>query len=120
MLESSFVDEVVDRFTSTATVSQRKMFGGAGIFHNGLMIALIADNELYLKTDQQSRPLFEDRNLHAFSYRKAGGKSYRMSYHQAPDSFFEDEQQTRLWTERAIAAATRAATDKRKKASPDG
>lgn len=106
--ENSFVEEVLDLLHHTGSVSSRKMFGGYGIFHNGLMFALIADNELYLKADKLSIPFFEANDCLAFSYRKTGGKEYKMSYYQAPESFFEDTEQTELWTKRAQDAAFRA------------
>ncbi len=34
-------------------VTVRPMFGGAGIFRDGLMFALIADEVLYLKADER-------------------------------------------------------------------
>lgn len=106
--DDSFIDEVIDRFSLTDSVSARRMFGGHGIFHNGLMIALIADNELYLKADKLSEHWFIEAQLPAFSYQKSGGKIFKMSYYLASESFFEDEEETRLWTSRAIEAAVRA------------
>ena len=106
--DEQFVTEVIDRFCMVDPVSSRKMFGGHGIFHNGLMIALIADNELYLKADKESEHWFNEQGLAAFSYQKAGGKVYKMSYFQASESFFEDDEETRIWMQRAIDAAARA------------
>ena len=103
----SFVDEILDRLQQTGDVSCRKMFGGHGLFHNGLMFAIIADNELYLKADPLSVHFFNDAGLSAFSYSKANGKVFQMSYYQAPESFFEDNDETLLWTQRAREDALR-------------
>lgn len=105
---NAFVEEIMDRLGQTSEATARKMFGGFGIFHDGLMFALIADNELYLKTDKQTVHFFEQRDCPAFSYSKADGKVYQMSYYRAPESFFEDPEQTLLWTKRAQDAALRA------------
>lgn len=104
----SFVNESLHRLQQTGDVNYRKMFGGYGLFHNGLMFAIIADNELYLKADQHSVHFFNDAGLAAFSYSKANGKVYQMSYYQAPESFFDDNDETLLWTQRARQAALRA------------
>ena len=106
--DEQFVTEVIDRFCVVDSVSSRKMFGGHGIFHHGLMIALIADNELYLKADKASEHWFKEQGLEAFSYQKAGGKVFKMSYFQVSESFFEDDEETRVWMQRAIDAAQRA------------
>jgi len=113
--ENLFVEEVLDRLHHTGSVSSRKMFGGYGIFHDGLMFALIANNELYLKADKHSIHFFEANDCVPFSYSKAGGKEYKMSYYQAPESFFEEPEQTELWTKRAQDAAFRAPRKKTKK-----
>ena len=106
--DNSFVDEVIDRLSLLGKFTARKMFGGHGVFHNGIMIALIADNELYLKADQHSNHWFDEADLPAFTYQKADGKVFKMSYYLASESFFEDDEDTRLWTQRAIDAALRA------------
>ena len=115
--DSSFVDEVVDRLQLTGPASARRMFGGYGIFQNDLMFALIADNELYLKADKLSSHFFTDNDLPAFTYSKANGKEYKMSYFQAPESFFEDNDETVLWANRALDAALRAPRKPKKKSS---
>lgn len=107
-VENSFVTEVMGLFAQTGDVSSRKMFGGVGIFHGGLMFALIADNELYLKADKHNVHLFEQADFSPFSYKKANGKIFQMSYYLAPESFYEDADETQRWTELAQQAANRA------------
>jgi len=99
-----FVDEVLDRLQPVFPVNSRKMFGGHGIFHDGLMFALIADNELYLKACPETQAFFTDLNLEPFTYYKKD-KPYRMAYYLVPESFFEDEDTTGLWARRAFEAA---------------
>jgi len=48
---NEFVDYVVELMADWATVSARKMFGGYGLYREGLMFALIAEDELFFKTD---------------------------------------------------------------------
>ncbi len=104
--EDPFVIEVIDRLQNVFPTTYRKMFGGYGIFHNGLMFALIADNELYLKSDLDSESQFTQLNLKPFTYYKKG-KPYHMHYHQAPEAFFEDEATTQLWAKNAYSCALR-------------
>lgn len=113
-VDNSFVDEVMDLLSQSSSVTSRRMFGGVGIFHNGLMFALIADSELFLKADEQSVHFFNDENCPAFSYSKADGKEFKMSYYRSPESFFEEPEQTELWAKRAQAAAFRAPRKSRK------
>ena len=112
--EREFVDYAVDLMQTIGPVSARRMFGGYGIFLDGLMFALVADSTLYLKTDAESAAAFAELGLEAFGYNRQG-KSIRMSYHQAPEACLEDADVMNLWANRAYEAAMRAAARKRRR-----
>ncbi len=82
------------------------MFGGFGIFHQGLTFGLIAGGSLYLKADAESRDLFVTEGSEAFSYYKKD-KEYRLSYYLAPEAFFEDPVACQHWARLAFDAALR-------------
>lgn len=71
------------------------------------MFALLANGGLYLKVDDQSRPIFAQRNLKAFSF-TAKGRTVRLSYHEAPPQAMEDEAEMAHWCQFAWEAALRA------------
>ena len=83
------------------------MFGGYGIYHDGLMFGLVADVALYLKVVAESIRAFETRGLEPFIYVK-DGKPMRMSYHLAPEEIYDDPDAAREWAQRAFGAAVRA------------
>lgn len=89
-------------------VATRRMFGGAGVFADGIMVALVADAVLYLKTDAETRPRFEAAGLPPFSYERAGKPAVVMSYARCPEEAFDDPDVFRDWAGEAIAAAHRA------------
>ena len=111
---SEFVAYLSDVFEEFGAISSRKMFGGYGIYHNGLMFGLVADDELFLKVDEDSRNEFKKLDLEAFEYVK-NNKRMKMSYHRAPEEIFEDKEEARAWAIRAFDAAVRADKKKRKK-----
>ena len=49
-------------------VSGRRMFGGVGVYLDGIFFALIDDGAIYLKTSDETRPAFEVERSRAFSY----------------------------------------------------
>lgn len=112
--EKEFVSYVVDLLQSIGPVYAKRMFGGHGIFLDSLMFGLIADNTLYLKADPDSAGDFIDNQLEAFSYNKKG-KTFTMSYYQAPEEALEDSEVMNAWANEAYRAALRAATKKNKK-----
>lgn len=104
---SEFVEYLTEVFRNFGAVQSRRMFGGYGIYRDNLMFGLVADDVLYLKVDDQSVALFEDKDLEPFEYSK-NGKSMRMSYHMAPEDIFDDPDVAREWAELAFAAALRS------------
>jgi DNA transformation protein len=87
------------------------MFGGYGIYLDGIMFALVADDTLYLKVDDESRSEFAAAALEPFRYSKKG-KTYEMSYHAAPEDALESAELLRDWARKGVAAAMRAARAK--------
>jgi len=86
---SEFVDYLHEVFEDFGPIRSRKMFGGHGIYHNDIMFALVADDELYLKTDNASVELFEERGLGPFEF-VARNKIAKMSYYLAPEEIYDD------------------------------
>ena len=60
-------DDIRDLFFAFGPVTVRRMFGGAGIYADGMMFALVADGVIYLKADEQNVPAFERENLPPFT-----------------------------------------------------
>lgn len=108
---SEFVDYLHEVFVDFGPITSRKMFGGHGIYHQGLMFGLVADDELYLKVDQQSMSHFQASGSTPFEYIK-NGKPLRMSYYLAPENIYDDPKQARYWADLAFDAALRAASKK--------
>jgi DNA transformation protein and related proteins len=112
--EKEFVTYVVDLMQSIGPVRAKGMFGGHGIFLEGLMFGLIADSVLYLKANKETENEFKARGLEAFKYNKKG-KEFKMSYYQAPEEALEDVEEMNSWANTAYGAALKAASKKRKK-----
>jgi hypothetical protein len=50
-VSDSYLEFLRDRLNVLGPVTFRKMFGGAGVYHNGLFFALVATETLYFKVD---------------------------------------------------------------------
>lgn len=92
-------------------ITVRRMFGGAGFYADGRIMALEVDGGLYLKVDAQTRPRFEAAGCRPFVY-MGGGKPVAMSYWSAPDEAMDDPDAMTPWARLAMDAATRAAAAK--------
>lgn len=108
---SEFVDYLHEMLESFGPISARKMFGGYGLYHQGLMFGLVSRDTLYLKADAENAHHFEAEGLGKFKYLKAG-KLMSIAYYRAPAEILEDSEQTALWARRSYEAALRAAKPK--------
>ncbi len=111
---SEFVEYLKEVFEQFGSVQARRMFGGYGIYHDGIMFGLVADDTLYLKADDITAEHFVSRSLDQFEYDK-GNKVVKMSYYLAPDEIFDDPEEATIWARRALEAASRAKPKVRKK-----
>lgn len=105
-VSAEFRSFIEDHFADLGPVRTRAMFGGAGVYLDGVMFALLADDVLYLKTDEANRADFEAEGLQPFLY-EAKGKVLRMSYWRAPERLLEDRDEAADWGRKAVAAALR-------------
>jgi DNA transformation protein len=109
--EREFTYYVVNLMQSIGPVSAKFMFGGYGLFLEGLMFGLIADGVLYLKVDKKTENEFKAKGLEKYTYNKKG-KEFKLSYYQAPEEALEDGEEMRTWAAKAYSAAQRSASKK--------
>jgi DNA transformation protein len=101
-------DDIQELFAVFGPVSVRRMFGGAGIYADGTMFALVARGVIYLKADEVNAPAFERENLAPFTYETKDGKRGVMSYRRMPDRLYDDPEELATWARDALAAAQRS------------
>ena len=111
---SEFVEYLREVFEPFGSIQARKTFGGYGVFCDGIMFGLVADDTLYLKADEVTAEHFVSRSLEQFEYDK-GNTVVKMSYYLAPDEIFDDPEEVTLWAHRALEAASRARPKVRKR-----
>jgi len=54
-VSESYKEYVVDQLVELGYVTVKKMFGGAGIYYDGLIFGLLADDVLYFKVDNSNK-----------------------------------------------------------------
>ena len=110
------MSHVVETLRGFGPVQAKAMFGGWGLYHEGVFFALVAGDVLYLKTDAENRADFEARGLGPFVYPLKDGKGITMTYFEAPGDALEDPAVMARWARGAYAAALRASARKAKAA----
>jgi DNA transformation protein len=90
----------------------KRMFGGAGLFLDGLMFALVIEDTLYFKVDSDNRGRFEAEGMAPFSYARADGRTTVTSLWQAPERLLDEADEMLSFARDAVGAARRAAVRK--------
>jgi len=106
---------VEDLFAPFGPVSVRAMFGGAGIFADGVMFGLIGDERIYLKTDEKGRKAFEDEGAEPFTFRLKTGEIVAMSYMELPERLYDEPGELTEWARRAYDVALKSPTVAKKR-----
>jgi len=106
-------DDIAELFSAFGPVSVRRMFGGAGIFADGIMFALVHDGVIHLKTDERTSPAFDREQLAPFSYMRKGERASLPSYRRMPERLYDDPDELATWARDAVAAAGRSGVKKR-------
>lgn len=111
--ERAFVTYLLELLAPLAGTTAKRMFGSYGLFHDGLMFAIVSDDTLYFKTDDQTRAPFIERELEPFTFFKKG-EEIRTSYYRAPEEALDNSEEMCTWAAQAQQVAQRAVKPTRK------
>ncbi|MDB5051347.1 MAG: hypothetical protein JWO30_4418 [Fibrobacteres bacterium] len=101
---------LLERLNAVAPVSDRRMFGGLGLYCAGRFFALIDDDTLYFKVDDINRPDYVKAGMDPFM--PPGAASGSKGYFRVPDEVIADGRKLKAWVVKSVAAAERAAEKK--------
>jgi DNA transformation protein len=105
-------DFVLEQLGRVVPVTSRAMFGGVGIYSEGMIFGLMDDDTTYLKVDDGNRGSFEAVGMKPFN--PFGDDKHVMQYYELPADLLEDADALRPWVAGALDAA-RAARRKKKR-----
>jgi DNA transformation protein len=106
-MSDEFIDYVMELLGPFGTVRTRRMFGGHGVYLDGLMFAIVSDDTLYLKADEMNRVEFEQAGCEIFGYARKG-KRASLNFFRAPADAMDSAQLMLPWARTAYAAALRS------------
>lgn len=108
MPSSDYLDYVSELLSPLGSVRAKAMFGGIGVYIDGLFCALIVDDCLYFKGDDDNEAEYLAAGCTPFTY-TAKGVSQRLRYYRVPDDAFDNAQAIAPWARLGMAAALRKA-----------
>jgi DNA transformation protein len=111
MRRDELCDHLCDLLAPLGAVTYRAMFGGFGVYLDGVIFALVDDGVLYLKTDDETRRRHEERGCGPF--RPYPDRDVAMGYHEVPAELLDDADELCDWARAAQGVALRARARRR-------
>lgn len=106
-VQASFATYCAELLGTAGEVQSRRMFGGYGLYVDGIFVGIIAGETLYLKADGETRPRFEAAGCRRFAY-TARGKQQALGFWTVPPEAMDSPHLMQPWVRLALEAAIRA------------
>ncbi|KPF44102.1 TfoX/Sxy family protein [Rhizobium sp. AAP43] len=100
---------IEDMFFSLQPISIRRMFGGKGIYRDGIIFAIEFEGDILLKADSETAPLFAAAGSTQWGYEGKTGKTVMMPYWSLPEDALDDPEEMQRWARLAFEAGARSA-----------
>ena len=115
-VSADYRDFVLEQLAGAGRVTPRAMFGGVGLYLDGLFFALIDDDTLYFKADEASRRRYEAAGSRPFCPDPSRPEQ-SMGYWQVPADVLEEPEALVDWARAAqgVAHAKRGKRDTRRR-----
>jgi len=105
----NFADFLREQLAPLGGVTMRRMFGKTGVFCDGLMVAMVTDDTLYFRVDDQNRAAFKEAaSFPPLTYEKRG-RTIDLAFWRAPERLLDEPDELVAWAQLALAAARRVA-----------
>jgi len=112
MVSSSFLTFVLEQLAGVRHVSHKRMFGGVGLYSDDVFFAVIDNDTVFFKVNDDTRPRYEKRRMPPFA--PIPGKPPMRGYYQVPPAVLEDADELAAWANDAVLAGRATPRRKRK------
>lgn len=112
--DQGLIDWVEEAMAPLGTVTMRKMMGGATLYLDGTIFAIVADDLLWFKADAESDATWDAADCPRFTMTFKDGRVDSMNYRRAPDDVYDDADALREWASLGVAAGLRAPVRKKR------
>jgi len=112
-----FAEFLREQLTPLGHLTMRRMFGKTGVFCNGLMFGMVADDTLYVRVDDDNKSVFKEaESAPPLNYEKQG-QTIDLAFWRVPERLLDEPDELVTWSRAALAAARRVAARRGRTAS---
>lgn len=113
-LDTALIDWVAEALEPVGAVTMRRMMGGATLYCEGIVFAIVDDDAVWFKADAASDALWDAEGCARFTFAMGEGRTGSMNYRRAPEDVYDDADAMRRWAQPAIEAGRRAPVRKKR------
>ena len=99
-------------------VTMRRMMGGATLYLDGTIFAILDDSELWFKADEESNAVWDEQGCERFTYVMKDGWVEQMNYRRAPVDVYDEPEAMQRWAKLAVEAGMRRPVKKKRAKKP--
>lgn len=104
-ISEDYLNYVLDQLSPLEGLRSKRMFGGIGLYAEGLFFALIEEETLRFKVDDHTRETYLAHGSTAF--KPFPDKKTVMQYYEVPIEILEDQDKLCDWAKAALDVARR-------------
>jgi len=112
-VDQGLIDWIAEAMAPIGTVTSRRMMGGATLYCDGTIFAIVGMGALWFKADAVSDAVWDAEGCARFTYEMGEGRSGSMNYRRAPDGVYDDAEELQRWALFGIGAGRRGPVKKR-------
>lgn len=102
-VSNHYLNQTLHHLSQVVPVSYRRIFAGAGIYHQGVLFAVVVDNILYFRVDENSVHPYQEREMPSLCPDSA--LSPESHFYQLPDDVLRHAQELLFWMRAAVEAS---------------
>ena len=99
------------------SVTKRHMMGGAVLYLDGTVFAILDGDVLWFKADKESETIWDAEGCERFVFTAKDGRTETMNYRRAPADVYDDAEAMQRWSHLAVEAGMRGAAKRPRKSS---
>ena len=103
-VQPSYLEYVLEQLAALPALRSNRMFGGIGLYSDGVFFGLIDDDTLFFKTNDSNIAPYRERNMPRFMPFPDRPDAV-LGYHQVPADVIEDAETLVTWARSSVAVA---------------
>lgn len=115
MITPEYKEFLADLFAGVGPLTVKRFFGMDGLNVDGVLLGFVLDEQIFLRTDAETKPRFEEEGCRPFTFQKQG-ETIVTAYFTIPDRLYDEPDEFAGWAKRAIEAARNSKTQVKKRA----